>query len=305
VDSRTFDDAGVYRMSSSCALVQTVDFFTPIVDDPFDYGQIAAANALSDVYAMGGRPLTAMNLMGMPTDQVPPAVIAKIIRGGATKAREAKCAIVGGHSIRAPEPLYGMAVTGIVHPRRILANSGAQTGDVLVLTKPIGTGIITTAIKRGIASVRAARRAIKSMKTLNIVGMIVGEKRLARAATDVTGYGLIGHLANICRASGVSAEISAGDVPLIDDTIPALIDKGCVPGGSRDNESVANGFTDWGSADARTRAVLTDAQTSGGLLLCIPLWNLSRVQRILKQNKTAAATIGTITHRRRRLIYVQ
>src|SRR4051812_18330468 len=166
VGRETFDDAGVFRVSDDLALVQTVDFFTPIVDNPFDFGQIAAANALSDIYAMGGRPLTAMNLLGVPTEKITPAVIAQILGGGARKAKEANCAILGGHTIRNSEPLYGLSVTGVVHPKRILTNAAARPGDLLVLTKPLGTGIASTAIKRGLASPALARRAITMMKQL-------------------------------------------------------------------------------------------------------------------------------------------
>src|SRR5216117_1639138 len=209
------DDAGVYRIDRDRALVQTVDFFTPIVDDPFVYGQIAAANALSDVYAMGGRPLTAMNLLGVPTDVVPLKVINTILRGGAAKVKEAKCVLVGGHTIRNPEPIYGLAVTGLVHPRRMITNAGARPGDLLVLTKPLGTGIITTGIKRGITPTRLARKAVAVMCELNTVGAELAERGLVRAGTDVTGFGLLGHLGSMCRASRVGAEIHARQLPVI------------------------------------------------------------------------------------------
>src|ERR1700724_2578735 len=176
VNSSTLDDAGVYRLGRQRALVQTVDFFTPIVDDPFAYGQIAAANALSDVYAMGGRPLTALNLMGIPAEVVPPRIINLILRGGATKIKEAKCVLVGGHTIRNPEPIYGLAVTGLVSPRRMLTNSNASVGDVLVLTKPLGTGIITTGIKRGLTGRLLQRKVIAIMAKLNSVGPEIAER---------------------------------------------------------------------------------------------------------------------------------
>src|SRR5213593_2224191 len=188
VGTATADDAGVYRIDRDRALVQTVDFFTPIVDDPFVYGQIAAANALSDVYAMGGRPLTAMNLMGVPTDVVPPKVINAILRGGAAKIKEAKCALVGGHTIRNPEPVYGLAVTGLVSPRRMLTNAAARARDWPVLTKPLGTGIATTGIKRGLTSRALARAAIRIMCQLNLAGAELAERGLVRAAVDVTGF---------------------------------------------------------------------------------------------------------------------
>src|SRR5947207_6472679 len=192
VGTATADDAGVYRIDRDRALVQTVDFFTPIVDDPFVYGQIAAANALSDVYAMGGRPLTALNLMGVPTDIVPPKIINAILRGGAAKVKEAKCVLVGGHTIRNPEPVYGLSVTGLVNPRRMITNAGARPGDLLVLTKPLGTGIITTGIKRGLSSTALARAVAEFMCRLNVPGAELAERRLVCAGTDVTGYGLLG-----------------------------------------------------------------------------------------------------------------
>src|SRR5437868_5391527 len=240
------DDAGVYRIDRNRALVQTTDFFTPIVDDPFAYGQIAAANALSDVYAMGGRPLTALNIMGMPADLVPSRVINLILRGGAAKLKEANCVLVGGHTIRNPEPIYGLAVTGLVSPRLMLTNARAQPGDYLVLTKPLGTGIITTGIKRGLTSPKLARIAIKLMALVNLVGAELAELRLVRAATDVTGFGLLGHLAAMCRASGVSAEIDPDEVPAISDEVFDLIARGCVPGGTEQNLKTASTSTSWG-----------------------------------------------------------
>jgi selenide, water dikinase len=303
VGSASADDAGVYRLTSGRALVQTVDFFTPIVDDPFCYGQIAAANAISDIYAMGGRPLTALNIMGIPTDLVPNAVIAEILRGGAAKAKEAGCAIIGGHTIRNPEPIYGLAVTGIVSPGRMLTNSRARAGDLLVLTKPLGTGIITTGIKRGLTSVALAKKAIGLMCRLNIVGAVLAELRLVRAAVDVTGFGLLGHLASMCRASGVGAEIVAAKVPIISPEVLALIAQDCVPGGTRQNLETANAIVKWNNTPEPLRLLLADAQTSGGLLLCVPPKRLREVQRVLKKHRTAsAAIIGKTVPTRRKLI---
>ena len=200
------DDAGVYRIDSHRALVQTTDFFTPIVDDAFAYGQIAAANALSDVYAMGGRPLTALNLVAMPIDIIPLATINRILNGGAAKIKEAGCVLLGGHSIRNSEPVYGFAVTGLVSPKRVLTNANARPGDVLVLTKPLGTGIITTAIKKGLATPALGRKAIRAMTRLNTAGADVAEAGIVKAAVDVTGFGLLGHLGLICQGSHVGAE---------------------------------------------------------------------------------------------------
>src|SRR5437660_5639641 len=224
VSSRTFDDAGVYRLDQHRALVQTVDFFTPIVDDPFSYGQIAAANSLSDIFAMGGRPLTALNIVGFPTDLVRPRVISSILRGGLAKAAEVGCVIIGGHSIRNPEPIYGLAVTGIVDARHVTTNANARPGDLLVLTKPLGTGIATTAIKREIASRALQKKVVAVMSKINIAGAELAERRLVRAATDITGYGLIGHLVSLCRASRVSADINARDVPMLSDELCELLE---------------------------------------------------------------------------------
>jgi selenide,water dikinase len=291
VGSASADDAGVYRLTRDRALVQTVDFFTPIVDDPFCYGQIAATNAISDIYAMGGRPLTALNIMGIPTDLVSNEVITQILRGGTAKAKEAGCVIIGGHTIRNPEPIYGLAVTGIVSPTRLLTNSRARAGDLLLLTKPLGTGIATTGIKRGLTSAALAKKSIALMCQLNIVGAELAELGLLRAAVDVTGFGLLGHLASMCRASGVGAEIVATKVPLISREVLALIAQDCVPGGTRQNLETANAIVEWNNTPESLRLLLADAQTSGGLLLCVPPKRLREVEGVLKKNRTACAVI--------------
>jgi selenide,water dikinase len=290
VGASTLDDAGVFRLTRDRALVQTVDFFTPIVNDPFHYGEIAAANALSDIYAMGGRPLTALNIMGIPADLVPPNVIAKILRGGACKAKQAECAILGGHTIRNPEPVYGLAVTGLVRPSRMLTNAKARPGDFLLLTKPLGTGIATTALKRKIASPALTRKAIALMTKLNEAGAVLAERKLARAAVDVTGFGLLGHLGSMCRASGVGAEIDARAVPAISPEVFKLIGHDCIPGGTEQNLATANQITEWNRTPREWRILLTDAQTSGGLLICVAEKNLAAVRRIVK-----GAIVGRIT----------
>ncbi len=306
VGSDTGDDAGVYRIARDRALVQTVDFFTPIVDDPFLYGQIAAANSLSDVYAMGGRPLTAMNIMGMPTDVVGPEIIAAILRGGAAKVREAKCALVGGHTIRNPEPIFGLSVTGLVHPRRMITNADAQAGDLLVLTKPLGTGIITTGIKRGLAVGALVRQAARSMRQLNSAGAEVAERSLVCAGTDVTGFGLLGHLGSLCRSSGVGAEIEAGALPVIGQGVWALIAQECIPGGTRENLAAAEGFTGFDQAVTNAQKfLLADAQTSGGLMLCVPQRKLAQVLKVFQKHRTlCAVVIGRIVRKRQPLIRV-
>jgi len=293
VGTATGDDAGVYRLSADRALVLTTDFFTPIVDDPFSYGQIAATNALSDVYAMGGRPLTALNIVGIPADVVPLEIVNQIVRGGAEKILEAKCVLIGGHTIKIPEPIFGYAVTGIVSPRRMMTNASARPGDLLILTKPLGTGIITTGIKRGLATPELERKAIEVMTHLNTVGADVAERGLVRAAVDVTGFGLLSHLGAMCASSKVGAEISAAGVPAISSDVFDLIAANCIPGGSRDNLSHANEFTDWESVTDSQKTLLTDAQTSGGLLLCVPPKNQKAVlKRLEKAHTLCAAVIG-------------
>jgi selenide,water dikinase len=305
VGSATADDAGVFRLDRDRALVQTTDFFTPIVDDPFAYGQIAAANALSDVFAMGGRPITALNIMGMPTDLVSEKTIATILRGGLEKAREVGCAIIGGHTIRNPEPIYGLAVTGMVSPKKILTNAKAKPGDLLVLTKPLGTGIATTGIKRGLTSRKLSTGAIKLMSRVNTVGAELAERGLVHAATDVTGFGLVGHLTSMCRASGVSAEVDGSAVPPISDEIYHLIAQGCVPGGTAQNLETANTVTRWGKTAQDRKLLLTDAQTSGGLLLAVSARKLNAVLHLLARHEIPCrAIIGKITRRRRELIRV-
>jgi selenide,water dikinase len=299
VGSATADDAGVFRLDRDRALVQTVDFFTPIVDDPFAYGQIAAANALSDVFAMGGRPITALNIMGIPTDLVSTKTIATILRGGTEKAREVGCAIIGGHTIRNPEPVYGLAVTGLVSPNKMLTNAKARSGDLLVLTKPLGTGIASTGIKRGLTSGGLATAVVKLMSRVNTIGADLAERRLVRAATDITGFGLLGHLASLCRASGVSATICANDVPAISEEIFELIERDCVPGGTKQNLKTAGPLVDWSRTPTAQRLLLTDAQTRGGLLLCVAPRRWPEVFQLLKPN---GVLIGKIVRRSTPLI---
>jgi len=261
---------------------------------------------MSDVYAMGGRPLTALNLLAVPSETIAPDVIAKILRGGARKAAEAGCALVGGHTIRNPEPMYGLSVTGIVHPKRILTNAAARVGDLLVLTKPLGTGIASTAIKRSIAEPSLVTRATNVMKKLNIAGATLAERRLVKAATDVTGFGLLGHLANILRASGVGAELHVRSIPLLHRSIWNLIEQDCIPGGTIANLKSIDPLTDWSDTPDAARILLADAQTSGGLLLCVAPKNLTAVMKILRSHRTpVAAVIGSITRSSRPRILVQ
>ncbi|MEQ1839351.1 MAG: selenide, water dikinase SelD, partial [Verrucomicrobiales bacterium] len=302
IGSATSDDAGIYRLSDEIALVQTLDFFTPIVDDPYTYGQIAATNSLSDVYAMGGRPLTAMNIVGMPVDLLELNVINEILKGGADKVREAKCSLVGGHSIKNPEPIYGLSVTGIVHPQKIMSNAGGREGDLLVLTKPLGTGILSTGIKKDLVKDEALiALGVKLMSTLNLPGSEVAGKGLVRGGTDVTGFGLLGHLLSLCQASGVSAELDSTRIPMIGPEIIDLIEKQkCVPGGTRENlRNVAASVDFAPGVSEALRLLLADAQTSGGLLCCVPEANLAATQDIFAAANTLCnVVIGRIVARK-------
>jgi selenide,water dikinase len=271
VAADTADDAGVVRLSEDIAIVQTVDFFTPIVDDPYAFGRIAATNALSDVYAMGARPVSALNLVAYPLETLGPDVLREILRGGADAAAAAGAAVVGGHSIDDPEPKYGMAVTGVVDPRAVLTNAGGRAGDALVLTKPLGAGAVATALKRGIASEALVARAIEVMTTLNATASEQARAAGAHALTDVTGFGLLGHVHELAEASGLAAEIDASDVPAIEGVLELLEGERSLAGGSRRNRADAETFTTWrdGLPEARRRLVC-DAMTSGGLLAAVP-----------------------------------
>jgi selenide,water dikinase len=269
VGTNTADDAGVYRLSDDLALVQTVDFFAPVVDDPYWFGAIAAANALSDIYAMGGRPLTALNITAFPSGTLSLDVLAEILRGGAEKLREAGVTLVGGHTIEDPEPKYGLAVTGLIHPDRIITNAGARAGDRLVLTKPLGVGIATTAIKRGVASDALRELVTVQMTTLNRPASEAMLEAGAHAATDITGFGLLGHLGEMALASGLAATIRAGAVPLLPGILE-LAGQGIVPGGTLSNlEWLGGRVTVDPSIGETLRLALGDAQTSGGLLIAI------------------------------------
>jgi selenide,water dikinase len=270
VGFNTSDDAGVYRLRPDLAIVQTVDFFTPIVDDPFDFGRIAACNAISDIYAMGAEPVCALNLVAFSIDQIGADVLAEILRGGAQLAAEAGVAIVGGHSIEDAEPKYGMAVTGVVHPDELLTNAGGRAGDALVLTKPLGAGAISTAHKRGLPAPLAD--AVRVMTTLNRNASHAARRADAHALTDVTGFGLLGHLHELTLASGLAAEIHAASVPAIEGVIGLLSDpeSRAVAGGTRRNRAHAEQFTSFAATVSEARRWLAcDAMTSGGLLAAV------------------------------------
>ena len=271
VSADTADDAAVYRVSPEVALVQSVDFFTPIVDDPYDFGRIAAANALSDIYAMGAKPVLALNLVAFSLAEHGAETLREILRGGHDVAERAGVSIGGGHSIDDPEPKYGLSVTGTVHPDAVITNAGGRAGDELFLTKPIGGGLITTAAKRRLADDGLIARAVATMTELNEDGSRAAVAAGAHAMTDVTGFGLLGHLHELCEASGLLARVEAGAVPVIEGAEELAADELCIAGGSRRNAADAAEFTDWSPAAPRERRVLlTDAMTSGGLLVAVP-----------------------------------
>ncbi len=287
------DDAGVYLLSDGVALVSTVDFFTPIVDDPFDFGRISATNALSDVYAMGGRPLTALNVVAFPED-LDLAILARILDGGAVVARSAGVAVIGGHTIKDAEPKYGMAVTGIVDPAKIVTNAGARSGDVLVLTKPLGTGILTTALKRGAIASASLDEAVRWMTTLNDGASRAMLAAGAHAATDITGFGLLGHGGGMARASNVRFVFDAPAVPFMSGVLD-LIAAGVAPGGTRHNAETHAAFTDFApDVPEAVRLGLSDAQTSGGLLISIPRGKLDVLTRELRACNAPAAIVGEV-----------
>jgi selenide,water dikinase len=290
------DDAGVYRISDELALVQTVDFFTPIVDDAFDWGRIAAANALSDVYAMGGTPLTALQLVGWPRDSLPFELLGDVLEGGAAVLEEARCTLVGGHSIDDAEPKYGLAVTGIVNPQDVITNAAAHPGDVLVLTKAIGTGLITTGIKRGIVGDNVRDRAVESMARLNAGAAQAARRIGVRAATDVTGFGLLGHLGEMLRSSEVSAEIDFAAVPLLPGARQLASDN-VVPGGTERNLTAVERFTRFKDLGRPERLLLADAQTNGGLLVAVESPLANALLQALDDEGESGAVVGRISDR--------
>jgi selenide, water dikinase len=286
----TADDAAVYRLRDDLAIVVTTDFFTPIVDDPFDWGRIAATNALSDVYAMGGTPLLALNLVAWPRDGLPFELLARVLDGGALAARCAGCLIAGGHSIDDKEPKYGLAVVGTVDPAHVLTNAGAQPGDRIVLTKPLGLGAISTAVKRDAATPEIVRAAIEVMTTLNDGARDAALDVGVHAATDVTGFGLLGHLREMCVASGVGAVVDVGEVPVIDG-VRALFADGMVAGGTQRNHAFVATDVEFGPTPIEEQFLLADAQTSGGLLLAVAPDRVDRLLAACREHGTLAAAV--------------
>ncbi len=295
VGTETGDDAAVYRLNDQTALIVTVDFFPPITDDPFEYGQIAAANSLSDVYAMGGKPLLAMNIVGFPAT-LDMDILGEVMRGGYAKAAEAGCLIVGGHTVDDPEPKYGLSVVGIVEPGKQISNAGCRPGDVLVLTKPLGTGIITTAGKQGTAPAEVLQGAVDAMATLNRAAAEAMVKVGVNAATDLTGFGLMGHLQSMVRGSKVGALIRLAQVPVLPGAWE-LLDQGVAPGGTHRNlHSVAESAQWHPDLSEKEQLLLCDAQTSGGLLISVPA---ERQEALLSELQSAGvpvrAVVGEIT----------
>jgi len=296
VASQTADDGAVYRLTDELAIVQTVDFFTPIVSDPYQFGAIAAANSLSDVYAMGGRPVTALNIVAYPrnSEEMPLSALADILQGGADKAREAGIDIVGGHSIDDATPKYGLSVTGVLHPDHIWRNLGGQPGDVLVLTKPLGTGILSTAVRKGATDEAVAIEVSQLMATLNRAAAEVAAQGEVHACTDITGFGLLGHLREMVADGACGARLELERIPVIEPT-RACAAAGHVPGGSRRNLKAVEGhvwFDD--GVDEIDRIVLCDAQTSGGLLLAVPRDRAEALVADLAAAQVEAAAIGEI-----------
>jgi selenide, water dikinase len=289
----TSDDAAVYRLDDQ-ALVATVDIFTPVVDDPRDFGRIAAANALSDVYAMGARPLFALSIIGFPVKRLPLEVMATILRGGAEVCTEAGIAVVGGHSIDDAEPKYGLSVVGVVDPARVVRNSTARPGDQLVLTKPVGTGVVSQAIKAGKVDAAAIAAAVASMVALNREACAAMVEVGVHAATDVTGFGLLGHLHEMVHGSGVAARVRAGAVPQLPGA-RAAAEGGLVPGGSRRNAEYFGRWVTFGDGvDAVARTLLYDAQTSGGLLIAVAPERLDALRAALRSRGVLDAHIGAV-----------
>ena len=299
------DDAAVVRLDDGKLLVQTVDFFTPIVDDPYQFGQIAAANSLSDIYAMGAKPMFALNIVGFPINDLPNEMLTTILQGGADKAKEAGIPTVGGHSVDDKEPKYGLVVTGEVEEKNIVTNKSATPGDVLVLTKPLGTGIIATAIKKGVVKNDVIRAAVESMSALNELASKIMVELGVKTATDVSGFGLLGHLNEICEASKVSAEIKYDDLPLLPG-VNKLASDGIIPGGTKRNLSFAESFTQFLEDQTKIEKLITsDAQTSGGLLISLPPDSAKMfIKKFNERSPIKAQEIGNIIKQKTNTIYV-
>jgi selenide,water dikinase len=306
VGRETSDDAGVYRLSKDVALVQTIDFITPVVNDPYDFGRIAAANSLSDVYAMGGRPVTAMNVVCFPVKSMDKAVLKEILRGGLEKIHEAGAVLVGGHSVDDPEIKYGLSVTGVVSPDRVLTNAGVKQADALILTKPLGTGVLATAIKAGLISADARMRATETMATLNKKAAEIMSGYPVNACTDVTGFGLLGHTLEMAVASGAAITLFVEKIPILPEVLDA-VEMGLVPAGSFSNRNFCAGqIRQTKPIDPILLDILADAQTSGGLLISLPERHASALLDDLKAGGVSdAAIVGRATNENKGIIELE
>lgn len=301
----TSDDAGVYKISEDLALVQTLDFFTPIVDDPYSFGQIAAANAISDIYAMGGKPLTVMNIVAFPISTLDKSILADILRGAADKVREAGATLVGGHSIDDKEPKFGLAVTGLVHPDKVRTNAGAKAGDKLILTKPIGVGIMTTSIKKGQLTAEETERVTRVMSTLNRTAAEIMAPYDVHACTDVTGFGLMGHALEMAKGSGTGIRIKQDQVPVLP-RVRELAENGFIPGGTKNNFAHVEGDISFPETmDQIDRWILCDAVTSGGLLIAVAAAEADSLLNELVKAGVEASLIGEVTDQHPSCIVVE
>ncbi|WP_425414466.1 selenide, water dikinase SelD [Paucisalibacillus globulus] len=301
----TSDDAGVYKLTDDIALVQTLDFFTPIVDDPYDFGQVAAANAISDVYAMGGKPLTALNIVAFPISTLDKSILSEILRGAGDKLKEANVTLVGGHSIDDKEPKFGLAVTGVVHPNKVRTNTGAQPGDKLILTKPIGVGILTTSIKNNLLSNEEVKRVTSAMTTLNKTAAEVMEKYDVHASTDVTGFGLLGHGSEMAIGSNVGMIIYSDQVPVLP-RVRELAEAGSMPGGTKNNYKHVEDVVIYPEKmDSINRHILCDAVTSGGLLISVEGTKAGQLLEDLLAKGVEASIIGDVTEENKGKIIVR
>lgn len=299
------DDAGVYKLTDDIAIVQTVDFFTPIVDDPFTFGQIAAANSLSDIYAMGGKPVTAMNIVSFPLNKLDIGILKDILRGGLEKLKEADVVLIGGHSIDDPELKYGLSVTGIIHPQKVLAKQGAQAGDVLILTKPLGTGIISTALKGETASAAAVKKMVASMTTLNRKAAEIMQDIGVHACTDITGFGLIGHAYEMAKAGGCAFCFNSAAVPVFPEALE-YARMGLVPGGSHSNRSFYEPSVEYCEAVSdELRDILYDPQTSGGLLFSVAENKKDGLLKKFRKEKVDAFVVGRVENKPKGKIIIE
>lgn len=304
VGNETSDDAGVYQLTEDIALIQTVDYFTPIVDDPYMFGQIAAANALSDVYAMGGVPKTVLNIVGFPIKKLGADILAEILRGAADKVKEAGAITIGGHSVDDQEPKFGLSVTGLVHPKRFWKNVGAMPGDVLVITKPIGVGILTTGIKRGVVTIEQERAVTETMAMLNKTAAEILTSFSPHAVTDITGFGLLGHASEMAKGSEVTFEIQTEHVPMLEGTYE-LSKNGVVPGGSKSNHKWVAEDVHYHDVSMENQIILCDAITSGGLLVSLSEDEAHKyISKLQEAGLNHASIIGKVVPKQNKYIYV-